>query len=328
MNEFLSVVICTYNRADSLRTALETVLGQDTAAGFDFEIVVIDDHSTDHTRDTVVDLAQRAPALRHVANENAKGVVGARNMGIAAAQGQWIVFFDDDQLAAPDWLAGLVAVLRGNGAKIAGGARRLDLAPEQLTAMGPVCRSLLGENLYDGPPVVMRGKELPTTGNLLIAKEVFDRVGEFGKGLDISSGEDAELIGRARASGFEVWTAPNAMVAHMIPAYRTTTPYFRWVSLRWGTHFAQIDAKRRGVYMVLLLALARVAQAVLVRMPQRLLASARGDNARALDARCLIWRAEGYARKVLYLLSPRLFAQKAFLDELEFRNERQMFGDN
>jgi glycosyltransferase involved in cell wall biosynthesis len=284
MNEFLSVVVCTYNRADSLRNALETVISQDTAANFTFEAVVVDDHSTDHTRATVESLALSAPNVRYVLNENAKGVVGARNMGIRAARGEWIVFFDDDQLAERGWLAGLVEVVRAHGALIAGGARRLDLPEAQLRDLGPVFRSLLGENLYDGPPVIMRGKELPTTGNLLVAKAVFERVGEFGVGIDISSGEDAELIGRARAAGIEVWTAPRAMVAHMIPAYRTSVPYLRWVSRRWGAHFAQIDAKRGGNTKMAVLALARAAQAVLQSAPQWLLAVLRGNGPRR--ARC------------------------------------------
>ena len=187
--------------------------------------------------------------------------------------------------------------------------------------------SLLGENLYDGPPVVMLGKELPTTGNLLIAREVFERVGDFDERLTVSSGEDAELIGRARAAGFEVWTAPRAVVAHMIPPYRTQVPYLRWVSRRWGIQFAQIDAKRSGNVVVAVLAAARAAQAGLQRWPQYFLAKLRGDAASALDARCYFWRAEGYVRKALHLVSPGLFAQRAILGELEFRNERQLFGE-
>ena len=52
----------------------------------------------------------------------------------------------------------------------------------------------------------------------------------------------------------------------------------------------------------------------------------RGDAAAALDARCYLWRAEAYVRKALSLAAPALFAQRAYLTDLEFRNERQMFG--
>lgn len=326
MNPTISVVICTYNRAESLRAALGTVVTQDAGEGQVLEVVVVDDHSTDHTASVVHELAAQYPAVRLAPNNRAKGIAGARNAGVTAARGDWIVFFDDDQLADPGWIAALLEAAQASSAKIIGGARRLDLSPETLGRLGPVCRSLLGENLYEGEPVPMRGKDLPTTGNLLIARAVFDAVGLFDENLTISSGEDAELIGRARAADFQVWTAPRAVVAHMIPAYRTTPAYFRWVSLRWGIQFAQIDSKRKGLSGMVVRAAARAAQAWLLHLPRWVLARLRGDVPAAMDARCLLWRAEGYLRKSLFILLPNLFAQAVFLRELEFRNERQLFG--
>ena len=326
MNNLLTVAICTYNRADSLNIAAQTVLQQTTDGSYSFELLIVDDSSTDHTQATTEALAAGDPRVRYACDATGKGIAHARNVGVRAAQGKWIVFFDDDQLADPGWLDALVAVHRKHNALIVGGARRLDLDDATLRGMGPVCRSLLGENLYEDPPVRMLGKELPTTGNLFLAREVFDRIGLFDTNLPISSGEDADLIRRARAAGIEVWSAPRALVAHMIPAYRTTIPYFRWVSLRWGIQVAQMDSKQRGVPVTFALAAARVAQAMLQRGPQFLLAAARGNRAAATDARALLWRTEGYWRKALHLLSPRFLGQQRFLGEMEFRNERQMFG--
>lgn len=324
--DLLSVVICSYNRADSLRTAARTVIAQEAGPDFDYELVVIDDHSTDHTRALVEELARDNARVRYALNNVAKGIAGARNSGVHAARGNWVVFFDDDQLADPGWLRELIAVARAHDAKIVGGGRRLDLDAATLQRMGPVVRSLLGENLYEGPPVLMQGKELPTTGNLLISKEVFERVGDFDISLTLNSGEDAELIGRARAAGFGVWTAPKAVVAHMIPEYRTREAYFLWVSRRWGVQFAQIDVKRRGRVVGLALATARAAQAIALRWPQFFRAKWRGDAAAVMDMRCYLWRTEAYVRKAIYLAWPAMFPQHRFLDYLEFRNERQLFG--
>lgn len=326
VNDFLSVIICTFNRADSLRIAAETVLAQATDGSFTYELVIVDDSSTDHTRATVEALAAAAPNVRYVCDPSSKGIAHARNVGVTNTEGGWIVFFDDDQLADPGWLIALMEVARAHNAKIVGGARRLDLDDAALNRLGPVCRSLLGENLYEEPPIVMQGKELPTTGNLLVSREVFDAIGHFDVNLTISSGEDADLIRRARANGTEVWTAPRAVVAHMIPAYRTTEAYFRWVSRRWGTQFAQIDMKQLGAVAIFLLAIARAAQALALRVPKMLLAKARGDKAAEIDAHALIWRAEGYLRRTLYIISPRFSGQHRFINDLEFRNERQLFG--
>lgn len=322
----LSVVLCSYNRADNLAIALDTVVAQTPSPDFDVEVVVVDDGSTDHTRATVEAIAAAsAIPVRYVYEGARGGIAIARNRGVQEAQGNWIVFFDDDQLAAPDWLIQLYAVVQANDAKCVGGARRLDLPAEVLARLGPICRGILGENLYTGPPARLTGKELPTTGSLLLSREIFDTVGLFDTTLT-SSGEDAELIGRSRRAGFEIWTAPDAMVAHMIPPHRQEPPYFRWVSLRWGNQFARIDAKNTGRAGVLLRATARFAQAALLHLPQYVLARLRGDAATALDRQCLLWRAWGYVRTAAHIAAPGLFPQRAFLEYLEFRGERALFA--
>lgn len=322
----ISVVICTYNRADKLREALETAAQQETSGGLDYEVVVIDDGSTDHTKEVVESLAAEMKApVRYVYQGGRGGIAPARNRGVEEAAHPWIVFFDDDQLADPHWLEHLAEVARAHGADCIGGPRCLDIAPEALAKLGPVCRGILGENLYEGPPEILTGKELPTTGNLLISKKIFDTVGIFDANAK-SSGEDADLLGRARRAGFDIWTAPKAMVAHMIPEYRLTEPYFRWVSLRWGNQFARMDHNRGGLPRVLAQCAGRVAQALLLNAPKLALALARGDAAGAIDRKILLWRAWGYVRTSLHLLSPALFPQKQFLEQLHFRNERALFG--
>jgi hypothetical protein len=112
----------------------------------------------------------------------------------------------------------------------------------------------------------------------------------------------------------------------MIPAHRQTPAYFRWVSLRWGSQFARIDAKNRGRAAVFVLAMARGAQALLLHGPRYLLARLRGDVAGALDRKCMLWRAWGYVRTAGHLLAPGLLPQRAFLEFLEFRGERALFA--
>jgi glycosyltransferase involved in cell wall biosynthesis len=324
--DMLSVVLCTYNRADNLAIALGTVVAQASSSAFQYEVVVIDDGSTDHTRETVEQIAAASPVpVRYIFESARGGIAVARNRGVNEARGNWIVFFDDDQLAAPDWLAQLYAVVTAHGAKCVGGARRLDLPESILHGLGPVCRGILGENLYTGAPARLTGKELPTTGSLLLSRAIFDAVGLFDTTLT-SSGEDSDLLGRSRRAGFEIWTAPAAMVAHMIPPHRREAPYFRWVSLRWGSHFASIDAKNHGPAMLLAITLARCIQALLFHAPRLLIACMRGDGATALDRKCMLWRAWGYVRTAGHLLAPGLLPQRAFLEFLEFRGERALFA--
>ena len=98
----VSIVVCTHNRAEMLRGALESLSRIDIGADFSCELVVIDNNSSDATPQVFDEVAtQFSYPVRRIF-ESQPGVVYARNRGVAEAQGEWIAFFDDDQLADPD----------------------------------------------------------------------------------------------------------------------------------------------------------------------------------------------------------------------------------
>src|SRR5688572_12728930 len=100
----VTVVVCTFNRADMLRNALISLLKLETEAQFRFEVLVVDNNSTDHTAEVVAQLAQDASAPLRYVREVRQGHASARNRGIQEARGDWIASFDDDQLADARWL--------------------------------------------------------------------------------------------------------------------------------------------------------------------------------------------------------------------------------
>lgn len=101
-----SIITPTVNRATLLRRAIESVLAQDER---DWELIVIDSASTDGSREVVREYAERDPRIRLVCEEVRRGVCPARNLGIDAAAGEWIVPLDsDDELPA-----GTLALFRG-----------------------------------------------------------------------------------------------------------------------------------------------------------------------------------------------------------------------
>ena len=95
----ITVVLCTYNRADRVERAVRAILGQEAA---DLELVVVDDGSTD---DTAAVLGSIDDERMRVIRRPNGGLSAARNTGLAAARGDWVVFIDDDDLAEPAWLA-------------------------------------------------------------------------------------------------------------------------------------------------------------------------------------------------------------------------------
>jgi glycosyltransferase involved in cell wall biosynthesis len=98
-----SVVLCTYNRADLIIDAVGRVLDQSWP---DFELIVVDDGSTDQTAERLATVDD--PRLRVIHRENG-GLSAARNTGIYEASARLVVLLDDDDEVAPDWLSGLAS---------------------------------------------------------------------------------------------------------------------------------------------------------------------------------------------------------------------------
>ena len=101
----VSVIIGTYNRCEVLRGALESLMNQD-AAGTEYEVIVVDNNSTDDTRSMVENLREKLGRNNLVyCFERRQGVSHARNRGITAARGCLIAFTDDDIRPARNWIA-------------------------------------------------------------------------------------------------------------------------------------------------------------------------------------------------------------------------------
>jgi glycosyltransferase involved in cell wall biosynthesis len=320
------VIVCTYNRASLLGAALESLVRQQTDASFEFEIVVVDDASTDDTADIVRAAAATATAvpIRYV-RASGHGVASARNRGVAAAAAaKWIAFFDDDQWAEPTWLRELAAFARVTGAGCVCGAVQLSLPGSESARLSPICRRALGESLGQDKIEECTRQNWPGTGNVLLSRQLLQAVGYFEEALT-TGGEDQELFARARLAGYRAWYTPHAVVYHIIPPYRLTPAYFRWLALRDGDSTARRDRAEWGAARMVLLWAARVGQAVVVTCPLLARASFRRDQAEILGRRYLLWRALGYSRAVLALIRQLESVQRRHFATLEFRSERERF---
>ena len=110
-NPTVSVIIPTYNRGWCLQEAIDSVLAQEFE---DYELIVVDDGSTDETR-TILDSYGRAIIVRRQSN---KGVSAARNRGIAESRAQLIAFLDSDDLWLPQKLSRQVEFFKLNPVKL------------------------------------------------------------------------------------------------------------------------------------------------------------------------------------------------------------------
>jgi glycosyltransferase involved in cell wall biosynthesis len=223
----VTVAIPTYNRADFLRQTLAGLTTQQFPRDH-FEILVLDNNSTDHTRAVVAEFATARPAPRYLL-EPQQGLDYARNRAIAEARGEIIVFGDDDILVRPDWLAQMAVPLLADPAQKIGavGGEVIPVFPDGLPPWVAEWHSPLAFRRDLGP---IEARHSPMGANLAFPRWVFEQLGLFHTALDRAagnyfSGGDSEMIRRVRSAGHEVWFAPGAAVQHQMPANRTTFRY-------------------------------------------------------------------------------------------------------
>jgi glycosyltransferase involved in cell wall biosynthesis len=227
----LSVILPTFNRADSLKQALAALMRQ-TAAPESYEVVVVDNNSSDGTPGVVALFDPRR--VRRVA-EPRQGLSYARNTGLAAARGSIVAFTDDDVEVAPDWVDTIVTSLARHPDMAGVGGRVLPAwqsgRPRWLTRehWAPLALQDHGDcrRVFDAAtPIGLVG------ANVAFRREIFDRVGTFAPEVQrvrdgIGSTEDHEMLARLYASGGRMLYQPKMLVMTRVPGDRCDRRYHR-----------------------------------------------------------------------------------------------------
>ena len=244
----VTVVICTYNRAERLQGTLDALREQRVPEGLAWDLLVVDNNSSDDTKHVVERFARAAPMPVTYAFEGQQGQSFARNTGVARATGEVLAFTDDDILPSADWAALCHSIMQDAKVDVLGGR----ILPRWLA---PVPAWLEGDTWLQSHLALMtheRAQEITVaTGtpqiwgaNMVVRRGVFDRVGLFDtnrghKGTRLAGGEDVDFIRRALAEGVPVLYDPRLVVWHRIPPERLRRGYF----LRW--HFDKGEAETR-----------------------------------------------------------------------------------
>jgi glucosyl-dolichyl phosphate glucuronosyltransferase len=233
----VSVIISTYNRADSLRSTLESFREQESD-GTDYEIIVVDNNSTDETCDVVASFGHAARQLNvYYCFEGTQGVSYARNKGIATARGRLIAFTDDDIRPTPNWISSIRAAFDNfPNVDCIGGKVLPDSEtrfPPWLTQRHwtPLALMDLGDkplelDVQNGPGLI--------GANLAVRAGVFNDVGYFDPKLQrvkdsIGSMEDHEFLLRLKRADKRIMYVPSLVVhSHVFPERLTKSYHRRW----------------------------------------------------------------------------------------------------
>jgi glycosyltransferase involved in cell wall biosynthesis len=281
----VSIVVCTYNRADMLRDALRSLARLRLPAGIAAEVLVVDNASKDHTPQVVDEVAAESAIPVRVVRESQQGVVHARNRGVADSRGEWIAFFDDDQLADPDWIAELLDAAKQKQVRCIGGYVALKLPDGCDRKLAPFCRVLLGETVGRNSPRAYNHRVTPGTGNVIVHRSVFDEVGLFDPAYH-QRGEDTDLFQRMLSAGIRGWFNPRAIVQHVTPAERMTDVYLLRLCRLMAEGMADDEREAHGPWKYPFVWLARLGQAAGMILPRRIRAFVLRDRELALGARC------------------------------------------
>jgi glycosyltransferase involved in cell wall biosynthesis len=229
----VAVILCTHNRSQSLRQALESVAASVLPESVGWEVLVVDNNSKDETRRVVEEFCRRYPGRFRYLFEPRQGKSYALNTGIREAEGEILAFMDDDVTVEPTWLGNLTANLYDGEWAGAGGRifpQQTFSTPPWLTLDGPhgMRGVLVLFDLGDQPGELSMA---PFGTNMAFRKEVFEKHGAFRTDLGPSPTnelrhEDTEFCHRLVAARERLRYEPLAVVYHPVPEGRLQKEYF------------------------------------------------------------------------------------------------------
>lgn len=214
----LSVIICTYNRANLLARCLDSFVDQ-TLDSQRFELIVVNNRSTDDTSAVLEQFRIKIKNLQVFWEENA-GLSYARNRGIRESRGALIAFIDDDARASSNWCQEIISFFSNHkdAAAVGGPYTAYYDSPRPEWFLDRYGSWNLGEGLK-----IMGNDEYVNGTNMIFRKFIFEKIGLFNtgigmKGSKISFGEETNLHRRMNAAGYTVYYAPSIVVSHLVRA--------------------------------------------------------------------------------------------------------------
>ncbi len=252
MDPAVSVVIPTFNRADLLGETIDRLASLRPRTP-SWELVVVDNNSTDTTRQVVESRMPSFPVPLRYLFERTQGRSSALNTGIDATRAPVLAFIDDDVIVGDEWLDAGVAPLDDDSAidYTGGPVRPIWEAPrpawlsgERGDLWGTIAICDYGADAF----VFEERRRVPLGANMAVRRRLFDRIGGFDPTLGRSNGrhvlgqEVPEFLARARAAGARGLYVPSMTVDHHVPARRLTKAYFRKWWYGKGLSRSRLDA--------------------------------------------------------------------------------------
>lgn len=237
----LSIIICSYNRANYISNALDALYYQ-TASLSSFEVFVVDNNSTDNTEEVFKSWRTAHPNGQfNYITETKQGASFARNTGAKLANTPWLCFVDDDAIAQPDFVAQIIKhtidqpFVKGFGGRIIP-----KYIPCEPNWMSYYVASMVGNFDYAPKACAFKNGKYPLESNMILSKQVFEQVGGFNTDLPgvvgnlRIGGEGKELFYKIMALGNTIYYDPSIIVEHVVEVKKLTPAYLYRVASGMG----------------------------------------------------------------------------------------------
>jgi glycosyltransferase involved in cell wall biosynthesis len=234
----LSVLIPAYNAERFIPRLLNSLITAERPSGFDWEVIVVDNNSTDATSRLINSFKDRLPLLNYLF-EPQPGKCHALNRALQDCRSEFVAFLDHDVVVQPNYLVGLAKTIASSQYNVFGG-RILPLwetEPPPWLQDGMHLRNsyggIIAHDYGEEPKPYTAEMRLPVGCNFFCRRSLFDRVGLFNTllgprpGLQIA-GEESDILRRFQSVGEQLLYAPAATVHHPVDPERATKSYFRY----------------------------------------------------------------------------------------------------
>jgi glycosyltransferase involved in cell wall biosynthesis len=246
----LDVIVPTHNRRELLGRALDSLFSAHVPPGLLVRVTVVDNNSTDDTREYVLARASKAGGMLSYLFEPRIGKPYALNAGIGSTQGDLVGLIDDDEEIESNWYRCIEAAFRDDTLDFIGGRCLPRWGADLPPWFGRHYRAVIGwveigdqARDFDG-----RLPGMLTGGNAVLTRAILNRVGPYSTALcrtptRLMGAEDEHLYYRLLRVGARGRYFPDLIIYHYVPAERLTKGYFRRWSFWCGVSRALIDAE-------------------------------------------------------------------------------------
>ncbi|MBF0490305.1 MAG: glycosyltransferase family 2 protein [Candidatus Omnitrophica bacterium] len=253
---FISIIVCTYNRCQSLKDTLESFTKLNFSPDINYEILIIDNNSTDQTKNIAQSYVPFLGNKLRYLFEAQQGKCYALNLSINEAKGDVLAFTDDDVIVDPNYLLEINKIFSkpNNEIEFIGG-KILPLwegdKPSWISGslMGALAMLDYGKDEFiidSNYKLDFIRKHIFFGANFVFRKKLFKKFGQFNTKKIVA--EDTEMCMRLYKNGVKSLYAPSVIVYHKVPVSRTTPEYFfKWFSQQ-GQYQEIIDFSKSKFY--------------------------------------------------------------------------------